>query len=378
MKKKNKNDPKISKTFEDYNGIAVAEYPREFVNFLGGKEQLSKINIFGHRIIFVMLEMLKSVQVHKISKAEAKEIISNDLTIKNGRIVSLAEIKEEAIEERRILESGKKMAIIEEEYFADQFNMLQFIIPTKALNNNGAIKVEDNSVFHNQLKVFKTLGNHEVKSKVSGEILMSNFVETTIYNVGESYIRFYISLPTAKILLNNIEGYDQVYRNLVFNSTSPMPLNVFLYLKSKFGKMAGGNIKIKKFVSDLNLPDYYKNKSKLIKFLNSIRENLNKNSLKSFGFEILEDDSIDFALYDTVNSIGVEFTSNDTYQASNALKYIKKNRKLTDHHLIYIKGKFEDHGYLKISQITKSRLKADVIGDDYLKWFVAECNRLGL
>jgi len=377
MRKRKNDDPKVSKTFDDHHSITIAEYPKEFVEFLGGKEQLSKINIFGHRIIFVMLEMLKSVQVHKISKAEAREIISNDLTIKNGRLVSLADIKEEAIEERRILESGKKMAIIEEEYFADQFNMLQFIIPTKALNNNGTIKVEDNSVFHNQLKIFKTLGNHEVKSKISGEVLMANFIETTIFNVGESYIRFYISLPTAKILLNNIEGYEKVYRNLVFNSTSPMPLNIYLYIKHKFGKLTGGNIKIKTFVSDLNLPDHYKNKSKLFKFLTSIKENLNKNSIKSFGFEILED-SINFQLYDTVNSVGIDYPTNDVYQASNAIKYIKKKRKLGDKELIYIKAKFEEHSYLKISAITKSRLKADIVGIDYLRWFIDECNRLGL
>ena len=82
----------------------------------------------------------------------------------------------------------------------------------------------------------KTLGNHTVKSNSGGEFLITNFIETPIYNKGQNYIRFYISKATSKMLLNNIDGYSKVYRSILFSTPSTMPLNIYLYLKKKFGK----------------------------------------------------------------------------------------------------------------------------------------------
>lgn len=375
--KSNQTSNKVSKTFEEYEPQLFTLYPNELIDFLGGKEQLKKINIFGHRIIYVILEMLKSTQVHKISVNEAKEIISNDLTIKDGKFVSLAEIKAEEIEKRRILESGKKLAIIEENYFADNFNMLQIIIPTKALNDNGNIKVKDNSVFEKQLQVMKTLGTHKVKSTSGNEVLTANFIDLPIYNKGDNYIRFYISRTTAKMLLNNIEGYSKVYRSILFSSPSTNPLSVYLYLKKKFGKMNGGNIGIKKFVDEMGLAEHYLKKSKLEVFLSGIKDRLNEIGNISFGFNI-NDETIVFSLYETKNTVFVEYRSNDEYKANNALKYIKKKRKLDENHLQHIKKKFSEHGYEKMSEITGSRLNKDIVGNEYLKWFIGKCLELNL
>src|SRR5690606_11966196 len=142
MKAKDKSTG-ITKTFDSYEAQLVTLYPNELIDFLGGIEPLKKINIFGHRIIFVMMEMLNSTQVHKLSVDETKYIISNDLIERDGRFVSIQDIKMEELEKRRLLESGKKLAVIEERYFADNFSMFQMIIPTKALNDNGNIKVKD-------------------------------------------------------------------------------------------------------------------------------------------------------------------------------------------------------------------------------------------
>ncbi|MGC5746830.1 hypothetical protein [Chryseobacterium sp. NFX27] len=376
-KNNNKNSQKVSKTFEEHEPQLFTLYPNELIDFLGGIEPLKKLNIFGHRIIYVIMEMLKTTQVHKISVNEAKDIISNDLTIKDGRFVSLAEIKAEEIEKRRVLESGKKLAIIEENYFADNFNMFQMIIPTKALNDNGNIKVKDNSVFDEQLQVLKTLGTHKVKSQSGNEVLTANFVELPIYNKGDNYIRFYISKPTAQMLLNNIDGYSKVYRSILFSTPSTMPLNVYLYIKKKFGKTNGGNIGIKKFVNELGLAEHYNKKSKLTVFLTGIKKKLNEIGNISFGFTIQEENII-FSLYETKNTVLVEYTSNDEYKASNAIKYIKKRRKLEDNHLTFIKKKFSEHGYEKMSVITGSRLDAKIIGTEYLKWFIGKCLELNL
>ncbi len=378
MKKRNNtSSEKVIKTFEEHEPQLFTLYPNELIDFLGGVDQLKKLNIFGHRIIYVIMEMLKNIQVHKISVNEAKEILSNDLMIRDGRFLSLSDIRQEEIEKRRVLESGKKLAIIEENYFADNFNMFQMVIPTKALNDNGNIKVKDNSVFDEQLQVLKALGNHKIKSNTGNEYLMANFIELPIYNKGDNYVRFYITKPTANMLLNNIDGYSKVYRSILFSSSSPMPLNVYLYIKKKFGKMNGGNIKIKKFVAELALADHYLKKSKLDVFLSSIKKKLNEIGNISFGYSIQED-SINFELYETKNTVFIGYSSNDEYRATNALKYIKKKRKLSEKHLVYIKAKFEEHGYEKINVITKSRLSAEVIGDDYLKWFVDRCIELNL
>ncbi|WP_336691080.1 MULTISPECIES: hypothetical protein [unclassified Chryseobacterium] len=378
MKKINKpNSQKVSKTFEEHEPQLFTLYPNELIDFLGGAEPLKKLNIYGHRIIYVIMEMLKTTQVHKISANEAKEIISNDLTIKDGRFISLAEIKAEEIEKRRILESGKKLAIIEENYFADNFNMFQMIIPTKALNDNGNIKVKDNSVFNEQLQIMKTLGTHKVKSQSGNEVLTANFIELPIYNKGDNYVRFYISKPTAQMLLNNIDGYSKVYRSILFSTPSTMPLNVYLYIKKKLGKMNGGNIGIKKFVSELGLAEHYYKKSKLIVFLTGIKNKLNEIGNISFGFTI-QDENIVFSLYETKNTVLVEYSSNDEYKASNALKYIKKKRKLDEKQILIVKKKFNEHGYEKMSAITASRLNAEITGIEYLKWFINKCLEMGL
>lgn len=377
MKKKISTTGNISKTFDEYEAQLFALYPNELINFLGGIEQLKKINIYGHRIIYVILEMLKNTQVHKISVNETKEIISNDLIIKEGRMISLAEIKAEEIEKRRVLESGKKLAIIEENYFADNFSMFQMIIPTKALNDHGNIKVRDNSVFDEQLQILKSLGNHKIKSNTGNEILIANFLELPIYNKGDNYIRFYITKPTANMLLNNIDGYSKVYRSILFSTPSTMPLNVYLYIKKKFGKTNGGIIKIQKFVTELALAEHYLKKSKLTVFLSSIKNKLNEIGNISFGFSIT-DDNITFSLYETSNTVFVEHSSNDDYKASNAIKNIKKKRKLSDQQMVYIKGKFKEHGYEKMSEISKIRLSLTIMGDEYLKWFIDKCIENGM
>jgi len=376
MTDRNKNTG-ITKTFDEHEAQLVTLYPNELIDFLGGVEASKKVNIFGHRIIYVMMEMLKSTQVHKISIDETKEIMSNDMVERDGRLTSLEEIRMEELEKRRLLESGKKLAVIEESYFADNFSMFQMIIPTKALNDNGNIKVKDNSVFHEQLKVMKTLGNHTVKSNVGEEFLITNFIETPIINKGQNYIRFYISKATAKMLLNNIDGYSKVYRSLLFSTPSTMPLTVYLYIKKKFGKMSGGNIKIQKFVDELALASHYTKKSKLSLLLDSVQKKLNEIGNVSFGYKIV-DDRIVFSLYETRNTVFIEHQSVDDYRAKNALKYIKKSRRLTDQQMTYINGKMKEHGYEKMSAITRSRLDVKILGADYLKWFVDKCIALNL
>ncbi|HAV02467.1 MAG TPA: hypothetical protein DCW95_04610, partial [Chryseobacterium sp.] len=134
MKGKDKSTG-VTKTFDNHESQLVTLYPNELIDFLGGVEATKNINIFGHRIIFVMMEMLKSSQVHKLSIDETKEIMNNDLIERDGRLTSLEEIRIEELEKRRLLESGKKLAVIEESYFADNFSMFQMVIPTKALND---------------------------------------------------------------------------------------------------------------------------------------------------------------------------------------------------------------------------------------------------
>ena len=60
------------------------------------------------------------------------------------------------------------------------------------------------------------------------------------------------------------------------------------------------------------------------------------------------------------------------------MKYIRKSRKLTDQQMKYIQGKMKEHGYEKMSSVTRSRLDVKITGAAYLKWFVDKCIELNL
>ena len=111
--------------------------------------------------------------------------------------------------------------------------------------------------------------------------------------------------------------------------------------------------------------------------ITGIKNKLNEIGNISFGFTI-QDENIVFSLYETKNTVLVEYSSNDEYKASNALKYIKKKRKLDEKQILIVKKKFNEHGYEKMSAITASRLNAEITGIEYLKWFINKCLEMGL
>lgn len=371
--------PKSKKgvTLKNHNSLQKTAYPNDFIDFLGGKEAINKIDVYGHRIIFCILEMLKSIQVYAPKYEQTLQLLRDEMVIDGikGRISTINTIKREEVEERRKLEIGKKLAIIKENYFADNFSMLQFIIPTRALNDNGNIQVHSNKVFHDQLEIFRTIGVHKVLSNDGKEKMISSLIDNPIFEIGQSYIRFYISKQTADILLNNSNGYADVYRNVVFKNSSPIPLNFYLFLKRKFGQFNGGTIKIEKLIDDLLIPTYCKSPSKLKNYLEKIKLNLDQHGNISFGYKI-SNGSVVFSLYNTPNTINVEpNVTADSYRAKNALKYIKKTRGLEAKHFSDIEKRFERHGYEKMKVIVQSKLSVKITGVDYYKWFLTRCVR---
>lgn len=373
----NEKNKKNSLKLDNYEPQKTTAYSNAFADFLGGKEAVKKINIYGHRIIFCMVEMLKTIQVFKPKYEDIQAQMRDELILdyEKGKITTIREIEKADIEKRRLLEAGKKLAIIEEKYFADNFSMLQFVITTKALNDNGNIKVKSNDLFRKQLDVLKKLGDHEVESNDKKEILSSNFIVNPIFDKGSSYIRFYISKETAEMLINNVNGYSNVHRTIVFENSSEVPLNFFLYLKRKFGKTGGGTIKIEKLVSDQMLGQHYNKPSLLEPFLERLRDSLNETSSESFGFSIKADKTVSFELYATRNTIGIEVKDENSYKCKNALKHIKKTRKISEQQFGMIKRKFDQYGYQRMSIVTSSKGKEvrGLIGDEYFKWFIGKC-----
>lgn len=362
--------------FDNYESQKTTAYSNDLADFLGGKEALDKINIYGNRIIYCMMEMLKTVQIFKPKYQDVKNIILDEMVVdlEKGIITTRRELTEIEVQERRILEAGKKLAIIENSYFLDNYSMLQFVIPTKALNDNGNIKVSSNELFREQLEIFKILGLHYINSNDNKKSMITNFIEHPQFDKGSSFISFYISKTTANMLLNNVNGYSNVHRTIVFNNSSHLPLTIYLFLNRKFGKMNGGTIKIEKFISETNIAAHYKKPSLLKPFLTTIKEALNKTGNKSFGFSIKLDKTIDFVLYDTPNIIGIELKDEDKYKCSNALKYIIKKRKVSVEQADMIKKLFAKNGYLQMSKITTISNSKELIGDDYYKWFLIKCS----
>ena len=354
-------------------------YPNDFIDFLGGKEALNKIDIYGHRIIFCIMEMLKSVQVFSPKFNETLKMIEDEMIIdlEKGRISTKATVLKEEVEKRRKLEIGNKLAIIEEKYFANNFNMLQFVIPTRALNDGGSIKVESNTVFHNQLKMFRTIGLHEIISGNGKEKMMTSLIDNPIYEVGQSYIRFYMSKQVAEMLINNSNGYAEVYRNIIFQIKSVDPLNFYLFLKRKFGKFNGGTIKIEKLVLEMQMPDHCLTPSRMKTYLDSIKNNLDKHNNISFGYKI-EQKEITFSLLETPLIIDDINITSDDYRLKNALKYIKKTRKLSASEYDLIKKIFDKNTYEQLQQITKINKSKNITGTEYAKWFMNECVKVNL
>lgn len=375
-----KSNKKKGAVLKKHNSLQKTSYPNDFIDFLGGKEALEKIDVYGHRIIYCIFEMLKTLQVYAPKYSETYQLMQDEMIIdlEKGKFSTKQTIQKEEVDKRRKLEVGKKLAIIEENYFAENFSMLQFIIPTKALNDNGNIQVKSNKVFHDQLEVFRTIGVHKVLSKDGKEKMITSLIDNPIFEVGQSYIRFYISKQAAEVLINVSNGYANVYREVIFKTSSPVYLNFYLFIKRKFGQFNGGKIAIDKLVEELSMPKYCLVPSKLKVYLEKIKVNLDKHNNISFGYKIT-DGVVTFSLYTTPNVIGVEpNVTADSYKVRNALKYIKKTRDLSSTHFNDIQKKFEKHGYEKMQVVTGSKVSREITGIEYYKWFLSRCIQEGL
>ena len=356
-----------------------AAYPNDFIDFLGGKEAINRIDIYGHRIIFCVMEMLKTIQVFSPKFDETQKMIEDEMIIdiEKGKFTTKRTIQKEEVERRRKIEIGNKLAIIEERFFANSFNMLQFVIPTKALNDNGNITVHSNKVYNDQLKLFRTIGIHEITSGNGKEKMLTSLIDNPIYEVGQNYIRFYISKQVADMLINNSNGYADVYRSIVFQNKSVDPINFYLFLKRKFGKFNGGKIKIENLVEELQMPEHCLTPSRLKVYLDGIKNKLDKSNNISFGYKV-EEREVVFSLFETPLIIDDVNISSDDYRLRNALKYIKKTRKLGESEYALVKKVFDKNTYEKLQVITKANKSKDLVGTEYAKWFMSECLKANL
>ena len=89
--------------------------------------------------------------------------------------------------------------------------------------------------------------DYYINSNDNKKSMITNFIEHPQFDKGSSYISFYISKTTANMLLNNVNGYSNVHRTIVFNNSSHLPLTIYLFLNRKFGKMNGGTVRVNHF-----------------------------------------------------------------------------------------------------------------------------------
>ena len=87
----NEKNKKTSLKLDQYEPQKATAYSNAFADFLGGKEALEKINIYGHRIIYCMVEMLKTLQVFKPKFEEIKAQMRDELILdyENGKITTI-------------------------------------------------------------------------------------------------------------------------------------------------------------------------------------------------------------------------------------------------------------------------------------------------
>lgn len=360
-------------TLDSYVERRKASYPRKLIEFLGGINTFSNFNMAGHRIIYCTMSILKSLQAFKKKHIEWGDEDELTYDVETQTLMTTREIYERQLKQESMT-SGT--VITHERVKSIDFSMLEVIIPTKALNDNGRIKVKSNMVYIDQLKFLSKIGEHEVESNNGKEVAIFKFVEFPVYEKGMSYIKFFISKKTAEILLNNTEGYIDVVRNLIFKTNSTMPFNIITYLKSKAMGRMEGRFKIEDLINSLNLSTRNLHSSRLKEFLTHQRIILDKVNDESFNFKI-ENDRVNFVLYNTNNSIVINNTTDEKYRGDNALKNIKKTRKISPEQYDVIKQRFEEIGYYKIQEITKKKLSREIVGDEYFKWFIDQCMMYG-
>ena len=127
----------------------------------------------------------------------------------------------------------------------------------------------------------------------------------------------------------------------------------------------------------MQMPDHCLTPSRMKTYLDSIKNNLDKHNNISFGYKI-EQKEITFSLFETPLIIDDINITSDDYRLKNALKYIKKTRKLSASEYDLIKKIFDKNTYEQLQQITKINKSKNITGTEYAKWFMNECVKVNL
>ena len=112
-------------------------------------------------------------------------------------------------------------------------------------------------------------------------------------------------------------------------------------------------------------------------YLDGIKNKLDKSNNISFGYKV-EEREVVFSLFETPLIIDDVNISSDDYRLRNALKYIKKTRKLGESEYALVKKVFDKNTYEKLQVITKANKSKDLVGTEYAKWFMSECLKANL
>ncbi|RNA60506.1 replication initiation protein [Chryseobacterium nematophagum] len=311
------------------------------------------------------------------SKPRKKVLISNDFreilisqetSIIEQRIITmiLSAIKDEQsmfINVKSPLNDEKQLSF--DDYFEGWAHqgVVDFSVSIKDLNPNRKMK---NSVIQEALVNMTNINWLRLKDDTINGYKAVPFILEPSWN--KKNIFFKMDRAVMQHLLNMAQYYS-IKKDLSFNASTNNTLRFLMWLV-KFNKQGGVIKEYTQLLKELFIPiNKYEGHYRFERdFLVRVKADLDNFNDISFNYSYKEN-HYHFVIYNTQNAVGFDskFPTLDELQIERALKYLKKQRTLTDQHLRIMKQLYEVRGYQELSKHLKRKIDINILGEDYIK-----------
>lgn len=297
-------------------------------------------------------------------------LISQDTSIIEQRIITmiLSAIKEEQslfINVKSPFNEPTATQLSFDDYFEGWANqgVVEFSVSTNELNPDRKMK---NSAIQEALINMTNINWLRLKDETIDGFRAVPFILEPSWNKKNIYFKMDKAVMSH---LLNMSQYYSLKKDLSFNASTNNTLKFLMWLVKY--KRNGGVVKeYHQLLKELFIPQnkyegYYRFERD---FLKRVKADLDSFNDISFNYSY-KDGAFHFVIYNTQISIGYDekFPTLDQLQIDRALKYLKKQRELTDKHLNIMRKLYEVQGYKKLSAHLKRKINLSLKGEDYIK-----------
>lgn len=295
-------------------------------------------------------------------------LISQETTIIEQRIITmiLSAIKDEQSLFINIKQPNMQPTQLTfDDYFEGWANqgVVEFTVSTNELNPGRKMK---NSAIQEALINMTNINWLRLKDEKIDGFRAVPFILEPSWNRKNIYFKMDKAVMAH---LLNMSQYYSLKKDLSFNTSTNNTLKFLMWLV-KFKKNGGISKEYNQLLKELFIPlnkyeGYYRFERD---FLTRVKADLDSYNDISFNYSY-KDGVFTFVIYNTQQSIGYneEFPSLDELQIDRALKYLKKQRTLTESQLKIMKQLYEVKGYRELSKHLKRKIDLSLKGQDYIK-----------